>query len=57
MKFFLYIVLLFVLGGLVALFWNWAIDLFIDWPVTWGNWAKTWIALFLIRSLVVLAKD
>jgi hypothetical protein len=57
MKFFLYIVLLFVVGGLGALFWTWALGLFIDWPITWGNWAKTWLALCLIRTLIVMAKD
>ena len=56
MKFFVYIVLLFVLGGLGALFWNWALGLFIDWPVTWSNWAKTWLALFLITGLLGAAK-
>jgi hypothetical protein len=56
MKFFVYIVLLFVLGGLGALFWTWALGLFIDWPITWGNWAKTWLALFLITGLLRAAK-
>ena len=56
MKIFLYVLLVLVIGGLGALFWNWALDLFIDWPITWGNWAKTWLGLVLIVTLLKAAK-
>lgn len=45
-----------VLGGLTALFFNWVIGLFVDWPVTWGNWAKTWLAVICFNLLFGVAR-
>jgi len=40
-----------VIGGLVALFFNYVIGLFFEYPVTWGNWGKTWLALISFNIL------
>lgn len=45
-----------VLGGLAALFFNWTIGLFVDWPVTVGNWAKTWLAVIAFNLLTGMAR-
>ena len=46
-----------VIGASVALFFNWGLSFFIDWPVTVGNWAKTWLGLILINIIFSMAKD
>jgi len=40
-----------IFGALCALFYNWVASLFIDWPVTWGNWGKTWLLLICFNLL------
>ena len=40
-----------VIGGLVALFFNYVIGLFVEYPVTWGNWGKTWLAIICFNML------
>lgn len=40
-----------LLGGLVALLFNYVIGLFVEYPVTWGNWGKTWLAFICFNIL------
>jgi len=51
------IVLAIIFGGLVALFFNWAVGLFVEWPITWANWGKTWLALICINLVLRAAKS
>jgi hypothetical protein len=45
----LLLLLVLFFGGVGALFLNWVLSLFIDFPVTLGNWAKTWVVIIAIR--------
>ena len=46
---FLFTIILF--GGLTALFFNYVIGLFVEYPVTWSNWGKTWLAIICFNML------
>ena len=48
-EYLVFIVLVIVVGGISALFFNWVIGLFVEWPITWANWGKTWLALICIN--------
>jgi hypothetical protein len=41
----------FLFGGLSALFFNYVIGLFVEYPVTWSNWGKTWLAIICFNML------
>lgn len=42
-----------VVSGLLALLTNWVVSYFVpSFEVSWANWAMTWLAMGIIRSLV-----
>lgn len=41
-----------IISGLQALFVNWVISFFVDWPITWSNWGVTWAAIIAIRIVL-----
>lgn len=45
-----------IIGGLIALLFNYVIGLFIEYPVTWGNWGKTWLAFICFNILFKRSK-
>jgi hypothetical protein len=40
-----------VFGGLTALLFNYVIGLFVEYPVTWSNWGKTWLAIICFNLI------
>lgn len=42
---------LIIFSALTALLFNFTIGLFIEYPLTWGNFGKTWLALICFNLL------
>ena len=50
------LIVILLLGGLQALFLNFVIGLFVDYPITWSNWGKTLLVMICFNMIFRRAK-